>query len=99
MMRPLVRAASLCCLVMPAAFAAPPPIGRPQTGTMMKPVVCRVLEEARGKGGEEMAAAIERDGALLARSNYELAAIVPGDPPVACYRARVAIGKLPAAAR
>ena len=65
----------------------------------MKPVVCRVLEEGRGKSGEELAAAVERDGARLARSNYELAAILPGDPPIACYRGRVDNGKLPAGAR
>jgi hypothetical protein len=97
MMRAAWRVAALCSLLSASAFAAP--IGRPQTGTMMKPVVCRVVDEARGKSGEEVAAAIERDGALLARSNYDLAAIVPGDPPIACYRARIAIGKLPAGAR
>lgn len=65
----------------------------------MKPVVCRVLEEGRGKSGEELAAAVERDGARLSRSNYELAAILPGDPPIACYRGRVGSEKVPAGAR
>jgi hypothetical protein len=97
MIRALLRVAGLCSLLSAAASAAP--IGRPQTGTMMKPVVCRPVEEGRGKTGEDLAAAIERDGALLARSNYDLAAILPGDPPIACYRARIAIGKLPAGAR
>lgn len=99
MIRALLRVAALYCLVAPGIIAAPPPIGRPQTGTLMKPVVCRVVDEGRGKSGEELAAAIERDGALLARSNYDLAAVLPGDPPIACYRARIAIGKLPAGAR
>ena len=56
---------------------------------MTKPVVCRVLQEARGKSGEDLAAVVENDGASLAASNYELATIIPGDPPIACYRARV----------
>jgi len=99
MMRALFAAAALLCLVSPAAVRADAPIGRPQTGTAMKPVVCRVVEEGRGKSGAELAAAIERDGALLARSNYELAGLLAGDPPIACSRARIAIGKLPAGAR
>jgi hypothetical protein len=97
MIRAIFGFAGLCSLIPAAGSAAP--IGRPQTGTMMKPVVCRPVEEGRGKSGEELAAAIERDGALLARSNYDLAAVLPGDPPIACYRARIAIGKLPAGAR
>jgi hypothetical protein len=99
MIRFLSATAALFWLVSPATGFADAPIGRPQTGTAMKPVVCRVIEEGRGKTGEELASAIERDGALLARSNYELAGVLPGDPPIACYRARVAIGKLPAGAR
>jgi hypothetical protein len=99
MSRALLAAAALLCLVVPAAVRADAPIGRPQTGTAMKPVVCRVLEEGRGKTGAELASAIERDGALLARSNYDLAGLLPTDPPIACYRGRVAVGKLPAGAR
>jgi hypothetical protein len=99
MIRTVLRAAALFCIASPAALAADAPIRRPQTGTLMKPVVCRVLEEGRGKSGEELAVAVERDGARLARSNYELAAILPGDPPIACYRGRVDSEKLPAGAR
>ena len=93
------RGAALLSLIAPAALFARAAGPRPQTGTMMKPVVCRVVEEARGKSGEELAGALERDGARLAASNYELAAIVPGDPPIACYRGRVDPSKLPRGAR
>jgi hypothetical protein len=92
-------AAAALCLAAPAALVAGTSLRRPQTGTMMKPVVCRVVDEARGKSGSELAAALETDGARLAASNYELAAIVPGDPPIACYRGRVDPTKLPRGAR
>jgi hypothetical protein len=99
MIRVVLRAAALLCIASPAALSAEAPVRRPQTGTMMKPVVCRVLEEGRGKSGEQLASVVERDGARLALSNYELAAILPGDPPIACYRGRVDPGRLPPGAR
>ena len=72
---------------------------RLQTAMMTKPVVCSVLQEARGKSGEDLAAVVENDGASLAASNYELPTIIPGDPPIACYRARVDPSKLRRGAR
>ncbi len=80
-----------------ALFAASGP--KLQTGMMMKPVVCRAVAEARGKAGDELAGALERDAARLASSNYDLVAILPGDPPIACYRSRVDPSKLPRGAR
>jgi hypothetical protein len=66
---------------------------------MMKPVVCRVIEEGRGKSGQELANLLEREGSRFAASNYQLAAILPGDPPIACYRSAADPGKLPKGAR
>ena len=52
----------------------------------MKPVVCRAVADAAGKTGQELAQALERDALELAPNGYLLAALLPGDPPVACYR-------------
>lgn len=68
-------------------------------GTAMKPVVCRVVEEAKGKTGAELAEALERAGAEFARANYALSAVLPGDPPIACFTARVDSSRLPIGAR
>ena len=87
----------LLCLAVPAALLAQTSVRRSQT--MMKPVICKVVEEGRGKAGAELAAVLEADGARLAQSNYELAAIVPGDPPIACYRGRADAARLPRGAR
>ena len=94
----LSTAALLLCLA-PGALPAETSVHKPQTATMMKPLVCRLVQEARGKSGDELAAALEADGARLAASNYELAAILPGDPPIACYRGRADPSKLPRGAR
>ncbi len=99
MIKAVFTLAAVFCLALPAMILAETSVHHPQKGTAMKPVVCRVLQEARGKAGEDLAAVLEGDGARLAASNYELAAIVPGDPPIACYRARVDASKLPPGAR
>ena len=54
--------------------------------TAVKPVVCRAVADARGKSGAELAQALEQDALELVHSGYQLAALLPGDPPVACYR-------------
>lgn len=98
MIKAVSTAAAVSLLALPAALAETS-VRRPQTAMMTKPVICRVLQEARGKSGEDLAAVIENDGASLAASNYELATIVPGDPPIACYRSRVDPSKLRRGAR
>ena len=73
----------LGCLVGTAAAAD----GKPGHGaTAVKPVVCRVVTDARGKSGQELAQTLERDALELAPNGYTLAALLGGDPPVACYR-------------
>ncbi len=93
MIKAVSTAAAVFFLALPAEVFAETSVRR-QTAMMTKPVVCRILQEARGKSGEDLAAVIESDGASLAASNYELATIVPGDPPIACYRSRVDPSKL-----
>ena len=92
-----------CAVTSLLAFAAPlraaTPVRRPQTGMAMKPVICRVVNEARGKAGEDLAAALESDAVRMAASNYDLAAIAPTEPPIACYRSRADPSKLPRGAR
>jgi hypothetical protein len=58
----------------------------PGQGTAVKPVICRAVDGAQGKTGPELAQAVERDALELATQGYELAALLPGDRPVACYR-------------
>ncbi len=72
---------------------------RPTGMTAMKSVVCKVVEEAKGKSGAELAQAIEAEAAKFARSNYALAALLPGDPPIACFRSNVDNANLPRGAR
>jgi hypothetical protein len=67
--------------------------------TAMKPVVCKPLDEAKGKTGAELAQAIEQAGIQFARSNYVLTAVVPGDPVIACFASRADSSKLPMGAR
>lgn len=75
----------LGCVVGTAAAAADTKPGH-GGGTAVKPVVCRAVAEAGGKSGQELAQALERDAIELTSSGYVLAALLPGDPPVACYR-------------
>ncbi len=80
-------------------LAQAPHPGRPIAGMAMKPVVCRAVEEAKGKSGNELAQAIEALSLQFVGSNYALAALLPGDPPIACYRSLVDPSKLPMGAR
>jgi len=73
------------------------PTGRPVGATMVKPVVCNLVEKAGTS--QDLAAAIEQLGARYSRSNYALVAVVPGDPPVACFQSRTDFTKLPIGAR
>ncbi|HUM13721.1 MAG TPA: hypothetical protein VLT82_22430 [Myxococcaceae bacterium] len=75
----------LGCVVATGARAAETKPGH-AGGTAVKPVVCRAVADALGKGGQELAQALERDAIELAPKGYVLAALLPGDPPVACYR-------------
>jgi hypothetical protein len=75
-------------------------LGAPIKGGMaVKPVVCQPVEEARGKSGAELAQAVETLALQFARTNYALAALLPGDPPIACFRSLSDPGKLPMGAR
>ncbi len=67
--------------------------------TAMKPVVCKPVEAARGKSGAELAQAIEAEAANFARSNYVMTALLPGDPPIACFHSMADSSKLPRGAR
>lgn len=89
--------AALCCLTAYAEDLKPS--GRPQMGMTVKPVVCRVLTQAQGKSGRELAEVIEQDGAQMSASNYQLATVVAVDPPIACYQSRADASKLPRGAR
>ena len=75
----------LGCVAGTAASAADTKPGQ-GAGTAVKPVVCRAVADARGKSGQELAQAVERDAIELTSNGYVLAALLPGDPPVACYR-------------
>ena len=76
---------------------AAPPSGK--GATAVKPVVCKPVDEAKGKSGGELAQAIEQVGAQFSHANYQLVAVLPGDPPIACFSARSNPDKLPMGAR
>jgi hypothetical protein len=67
--------------------------------TAMKPVVCRQVDDAKGRQGAELAQAIEAEAARFSKANYALSALLPGDPPIACFRSMADAGKLPRGAR
>ena len=75
------------------------PTGRPMGGMAMKPVVCVAVETAKGKTGQDLANEIEQKAMQFAHSNYALTALLPGDPPIACFRSLVDSSKLPMGAR
>jgi hypothetical protein len=77
-------------------FAAPL---RPPGATAMKEVVCKPIDGARGRAGAELAQSIEAEVARFARANYALSALLPGDPPIACFRSLAGESKLPRGAR
>ncbi|HET7784910.1 MAG TPA: hypothetical protein VFL36_02990 [Myxococcales bacterium] len=72
---------------------------RPAGSTAMKQVVCRQIDEARGRSGAELAQAIEAEVLRFAKAKYALSALLPGDPPIACFRSTAEEGKLPRGAR
>ena len=76
---------------------AAPPSGK--GGMAMKPVVCKPVDEAKGKSGAELAQAIELMGAQFSHANYQLVAVLPGDPPIACFSSRSDPNKLPMGAK
>jgi hypothetical protein len=83
-----------------AALLTAPLLAAPLSrGTAMKSVVCRPVEEAKGKSGVELAEAIERFGEQFARANYLLTALLPGDPPIACFASRGDSSALPRGAK
>jgi hypothetical protein len=75
------------------------PVGRPMGMTAMKTVVCKAIDEARGKSGAELAQAIEDEAARFAKSNYRMTALLAGDPPIACFHSMVDSSQLPRGAR
>ena len=70
-----------------------------KSGMAVKPVACRVVEEAKGKSGAELAQAVETLALQYTRTNYVLAALLPGDPPIACFRSLSDPSKLPMGAK
>ncbi len=86
--------ATLACALAIVAQAQPGP-GR----LTIKPIVCRPLESARGKTGAALAQAIEQEAMQLAQSWYSLAAVLPGDPPIACFQVRPGLNDLPPGAK
>ncbi len=85
------------------AAPAPKPHRRPggliRGGMAMKQVVCKVVEEGKGKQGMELASAIEAMASQFARANYRLTAILQGEPPIACFHSQSDPSKLPMGAR
>lgn len=77
-------------------LAAPP---RAAGATAMKTVVCRQIDDARGRSGAELAQAVEAEVARFAKANYALSALLPGDPPIACFRSLAEDARLPRGAR
>ncbi len=77
-------------------LAAPP---RPAGATAMKAVVCRPIDGAKGRSGAELAQAIEAEVTRFARANYALSALLPGDPPIACFRSMADGSRLQRGAR
>lgn len=75
------------------------PLGRPMGMTAMKTVVCKTIDDARGKAGPELAQIIEAEATKFAHSNYKLTALLPGDPPIACFHSMNDNTKLPRGAR
>lgn len=68
----------------------------PRATAAMKPLVCLELP---AKEGAELARAIEQEGARMEQSNYELAALLPGTPVIACFKSRTSSASLPRGAR
>jgi hypothetical protein len=73
--------------------------GMRRTGMAMKTIVCRSLEEAKGKSGAELAQAIEEKVMEFHRANYRLTGLMHSDPPIACFHSETDVSKLPKGAR
>jgi hypothetical protein len=71
----------------------------PMGMTAMKQVVCKAVDEAKGKTGAELAQVLEAEVMRFNASNYALSALLPGDPPIACFRSMADPSKLPRGAR
>jgi hypothetical protein len=72
---------------------------RPVGSTAMKQVVCKQIDDAKGRSGAELAQTIEAEVTRFARAKYALSALLPADPPIACFRSIPDEGKLPRGAR
>jgi len=83
-------------LLIVALLAAPV---HPMGMTAMKTVVCRPIADAKGKTGADLAQAIEAEAAHFAKSNYKLSALLPGDPPIACFHSMSDPSNLPKGAK
>jgi len=85
----------------PETPAAEPPAHKsPRRGVMaMKPIVCRAVEDGKGKSGQELANAIEQVVLQLHQANYALIALMPGETPIACFVSKTDSSKLPRGAR
>lgn len=96
----MVRIAAMLLALAPLARAAEEPEPKAKTFRMaVKPVVCRLVPDAKGLSGQELAEAVEKMGLHLHRSGYRMTALLPGDPPIACFESTSDPGKLPAGAR
>ena len=93
------KLALLICLSLPCLAQDKKPTGRPMGGMAMKPVVCKAIEEGRGKTGQDLANAIEEEVMKFSRSSYVLTALLAGETPIACFRSTVDNSKLPMGAR
>jgi hypothetical protein len=94
----MVRIAAMLLALAPLARADEEP--KPKTFRMaVKPVVCRLVPDAKGLSGQELAEAVEKMGLQLHRSGYRMTALLPGDPPVACFETTSDPAKLPPGAR
>ena len=94
----MVRIAALLLALAPLARAEEEP--KPKSFRMaVKPVVCRLIPDAKGLSGQELAEAIEKVGLHFQRSGYRMTALMPGDPPIACFETTSDPSKLPAGAR
>src|SRR5207245_10191032 len=78
---------SVFLLELPAALLAESSVRRPQTAMMTQPVVCRVLQEARGRSGAVLAGVVVAGGPRRQATNSERGTRSPGAAPLDCLRA------------
>jgi hypothetical protein len=70
-----------------------------QAPMAMKPVVCRAVDAAKGKSGDQLAAALEAQALEMHGHGYGLSGLLAGEAPVACYRSLADASRLPRGAR